>query len=896
MSAQPQLYPRPITQNLSFDGPVLLRDGRSAILREAGNKDIPALIDLLNRSSDESIKLRFFGPMHRNERTARFLIRTQLEGVDSGRFEGLCLILLTGSGEHEKVTSVASCIPLNKQEAEIAFLVEDASQGKGIGTLMIERLAFAAEIGGMQRLVATTSIENEIMLKVFQDCGYNTVSRLKTGEIHVAFDIQPSEQSTESTEMRDRLACRASVKPFFHPSTLAIVGVSQNPNKIGSQLLRNLTNFGYLGKLYPVHRTASEIDGFPTVSSLADIEDQLDLVVICIAAEKVIELVHECVDIGARSLLVLSNGFADRDEIGRERQNELLELTRHNGMRLVGPNCLGLINTDPLFPLHLTFAEVSPPSGNLAMSCQSGSLSLAILDGARDQGIGFSSFVSVGNKADVSSNDLLQFWEDDARSKLILLYLESLGNPRRFARLAPRIGRKKPILVVKSGSGSDHPLQADAFFNQIGVIRTDTLEQMFDAANLLSNQPLPAGNQLAILSNSSGMAEICAQACIASGLVIPQLHQDTTERLNQLLPTGASCTNPVDVTPFADPELYRQALEELLEDDAVQVVIAMNIARNNRARANVVRAIQQARQNTSSWHRKPIICCFMDRLSRQPEIENDIERIPSYHFPESAARALGHALSYASWLRRPVGVIPLLERMDMEQAWSICNASHQSNQQHISNAVDKQDGWMSVDQSARLLDAIGIERTRSLSCGKWQGCADAADQIGYPVWLRTLDQDWKKECATPYELWNGWEELHQHSENIPVVVEEVTAEALEIQIKISEDPDYGPVAVFGLSGISTDLFDDVSCRITPLTDQTAVEMVHEIKSRAMLEGYGGTPPVDKEGIIDCLLRLSWLVEEIPLIDLIELTPAQVLPPPGGLRASLIKVRLKSNIA
>ena len=889
MSALAQLYPRPITQNLRLDGPVLLRDGRSAILREAGEHDIPALIDLLNRSSDESIKYRFFGPMHRNERTAHFLIRTQLEGVDSGRFKGLSLILLTGSGDHERIAAVASCVPLNRQEAEVAFLVEDESHGKGIGTLMIERLAFAAEIGGMHRLVATTVIDNEIMLKVFQDCGYNTVSQQKTGEIHVAFDIQPSEQSTESTEMRDRLASRASIEPFFYPASIAIVGVSRDPDKIGSQLLRNLQNFGDRGTIYPVHRTAAEINGIPAIPSLAGIEDPLDLVAICIPAEEVMDVVEDCIDNGARSLLVLSEGFADRDEIGLQRQNKLLELTRENGMRLVGPNCLGLINTDPEFPVHLTFAEVSPPKGNLAMSSQSGSLSLAILDVARDQGIGFSSFVSVGNKTDVSGNDLLQFWEDDARSKLILLYLESLGNPRRFARLAPRVCRKKPILVVKSGQQSDHPLQADAFFSQIGVIRTDTLEQMFEAANLLSNQPLPAGSNLAIISNSRGMAEICAQACRATGLTLVELHEDTTDRLNQFLPTGAACANPVDITRFADPELYRRTLEELLVDDAVQIVIAMYIARNNRARANVVEAIQRARQNTSSWHEKPIICCFMDRLSRQPEIENEHERVPSYHFPESAARALGHVLSYASWLRRPIGVIPMLERIDIEQAWSICEAARQPARQR----ADRRDDWLSFDQSAQLLDAIGIARTRSQLCNNWQECADSAEDISYPVFLRTFDTEREKQyIATPYELWIGWEEVQQGGEIVPVVVEEVTREALEVQIQISEDPAYGPVAVFGLSGMSTDLFDDVSCRITPLTDQSAVEMVHEIKSRAILEGYGGTPPVDKEGIIDCLLRLSWLVEEIPLIDLIELSPAQVLPSPHGLRASLVRVRLK----
>jgi acyl-CoA synthetase (NDP forming) len=373
-------------------------------------------------------------------------------------------------------------------------------------------------------------------------------------------------------------------------------------------------------------------------------------------------------------------------------------------------------------------------------------------------------------------------------------------------------------------------------------------------------------------------------------LVIPQLQPDASERLSQFLPTGASCTNPVDVTPFASPELYRRALEELLEDDSVQVVIAMNIARNNRARANVVQAIQQARENTSSWQQKPILCCFMDRLSRQPEIENHNERIPSYHFPESAARALGHALSYANWLRRPAGVIPILEHMDIERAWCICESAQSS----AGSRMDHRDDWLSFDQAAQLLDAIGIARTRSLLCSTWQECEDAADQISYPVLLRTFEQDRRKEnIATAYELWNGWQQLQQPGSTArPVVVEEVCRGALEIRIRISEDPDYGPVAVFGLSGISTDLFNDVSCRITPLTDQTAVEMVHEIKSRAILEGYGGTPPVDKEGIIDCLLRLSWLVEEVPIIDLIELIPAQALPAPGGLRASLVKVKLK----
>lgn len=884
MAEQSQRYPRPVTQSLRFDGPVLLRDGRAAMLREASDKDIPALIQLLNRTTDQSIMLRFFGPMHRDERTARFLIRTQIGGVDSGRFKGLCLILVTGAEDAERISAVASCIPLNREEAEVAFLVEDAYQGKGIGTLLIERLAFAAELGGMKRLVATTVADNEAMLKVFEDCGYNPVARLKTGEVRVAFDIEPTAESVQTMEMRDRIASGASVHPIFYPRSIAIVGISRNPRFIGNQLLRNLLRRGYGGKLYPIHRDMPEVEGVPTAASLSDIEEPLDLVVIFVAAEKVVGVARECARNRARVLVVLSDGFSERDAEGRAREQELLQIARGSGMRLVGPNCLGLINTDPESPLHLTFAEVFPPAGSLAMSSQSGSLSLAILDGARDQGIGFSKFISVGNKADLSSNDLLQYWEEDPRSKAILLYLESLGNPRRFARLARRVARKKPVLVVKSSGASEHALELEAFFSQIGVIRTDSLEQMFGVANLLSNQPLLPGNQLAILTNSRGMGEICEQACRSAGLVMAPLGEEARAGIRALMEPGLAFENPVDMTPFVDPANYGRALEYLLMDEGVQVVVAMCIARDHRARANIIAAIQQARRRTQTWHVKPIVCCFMDRLSTQPDIEDQHERIPSYHFPEAAANALSHALKYANWLRRPGGIVPVLDRIDVDRVWQICDGQY---------AVNPEGGLLDAKRSCELVAAIGVALDRKVTCEEWFAALEAMESMTYPVRLEDAARGRSRGgIQTDEELRAAWEELEDLSPGARLTLAEEIEDCISAHLEITDDPDYGPVALFGLVGVSMDLYHDLACRITPLTDQAAVEMVHGIRSRALLEGYGGRPVVDKEAIIDGLLRLSWLVEEVPVIDSIRLSPVQVLPGRGGLRCSGVQVVLK----
>ena len=545
---------------------VILRDGSTLRLHAPEQEDGPALLAFFEALSPESAFQRFHGfPSLAPELVEPFL-------APDWRERG-SLIGSLGQGAEARIVALASYVRLrDPTSAEVAFAVADELQGHGVGTRLLEQLSAFAAREGIEQFLAIVMAGNRPMLRVFEDAGFRLARQIEGGEIEVRLDIEPTGTYVAHVDERDHVAVAASLAPFFAPRTVAVVGASSRRGSIGGELYRNVLEGGFGGAAYPVNLKGEPVAGVHAFRSIADIPDEIDLAVLCVAGEHVLEAAEDALSAGTKALCVISAGFAEVGSEGARRQDALVAAVRAHGARLIGPNCLGIAVS--AVSLNATFGPSALPPGRVAVSSQSGALGLALLEAADGRGLGLSAFVSIGNKADVSSNDLLEFWEDDPQTSLVVLYLESFGNPRKFARLARRVARTKPILALKGGrttsgarasrshtaalAGSETAV--DALFRQAGVIRADTLEELIDVAALLSTQPLPRGRRTALLTNAGGLGILAADACEAAGLELPMLSEATREALSSLLPREASLANPVDMLGSATEETFEAAL------------------------------------------------------------------------------------------------------------------------------------------------------------------------------------------------------------------------------------------------------------------------------------------------------------------------------------------------
>ncbi len=614
-------------------------------------------------------------------------------------------------------------------------------------------------------------------------------------------------------------------------------------------------------------------------------------------------VVDECAERGIRALVVITAGFAEVGEDGRKLQDALVEKARAYGMRVVGPNCMGLLNTDPLVRLNASFAQVFPPAGRVAMLSQSGALGLAVLREARRLQLGLSTFVSVGNKADVSGNDLLQYWEEDPATDVILLYLESFGNPRRFARIARRVSRLKPIVAVKGGrtragsraAGSHTAALAasdvgvEALFRQTGVIRADTLDELFALASALGNQPLPAGRRVTIVTNAGGPAILCADACEDSGLIVTDLSQTTSDLLRQFLPLAASVTNPVDLIASAGPEQYRRAVETLLAADDTDALIIIYIpveAGDVPAFAQAIReAVVAARAREGKG--KPVLLCWMAEQGEGQPLETGRERIPSYPSPERTAHVLGKVAGYAEWRATPVGVIPDFIDLNASKARDICRQALHAHG----------DGWLSAGDTRAVLTASGLPLPPGGLAATADAAVDIAREIGFPVVVKLASRrithktevgGVRLNLGNESAVRQAFNQIHerlardnQRDAMEGVLVQPMMTGGVEVMVGMTHDQLFGPLVAFGLGGIHVEILGDVRFRVTPLTDRDAAEMVREIKGHRLLEGYRGHPSADIAALEEVLLRVSRLVEEVPEIVELDLNPIFALPPGHG---------------
>ncbi|MBV9001850.1 MAG: GNAT family N-acetyltransferase, partial [Solirubrobacterales bacterium] len=723
MSALPAAARYPVER----EADIVLRDGATVHVRPVRADDGEAMRAFLDSVSADSISLRFFGTPNLNWAT-----EWSVDVDYSDRFG-----LVVETGDPSVIVAHAAYVRIDRERAEVAFLVADAWQRHGISTILLAHLAEVAEQHGFSTLFAQVLPNNHRMITVFRESGFPVRLRSTPDALEVEVPTSLSSAAVERFDERERIGAVAAVRSFLEPSSVAVIGASRQRGTIGGEILHNLLTAEFDGPVYAVNDKAEAVQSLPAFRSVEDIPGGVELAIVAVPAEQVVGAAHRCAAAGARSLLVISSGFAETGAGGARRQHELVEVCRAAGIRVVGPNCLGVLNTSPRVRLNATFAAPAAVPGGVGFMSQSGGLGIAIIEAASHLGIGLSSFVSVGNKSDLSGNDFLQYWEQDRDTKLALLYLESFGNPRKFARIARRVSATKPILAVKSGrsaagaratsshtgamlSASD--VSVDALFEQAGVIRTDTMHELLDVASLLSAQPVPRGDRVVIVTNGGGPGILCADACQAAGVEITELPAGVQAQLAEFLPSGAAVGNPIDMIATASPDEYRRTLQTLVAADACDAVIMIFVHTLVATPAQVASTIRDFAQDNPEV---AIASVFMVTGGVPAELSSEQVRVPGYEFPEDAARAVALAVRHGRWRARDIGSVPSLSGLRSVEAAAI-----------ISKALARDDTWLSPACVAQLFDCYGLPLVATRVVSDAEQAVAVASELDVPVALK----------------------------------------------------------------------------------------------------------------------------------------------------------------
>ena len=872
----------------------VLRDGDSIHIRAIRPDDRVRLREHFHGLSEKSIYFRFFG-LKRSLNEAELTRLTNLDFIDH-----VALAATLRDDRGERFIGVARYVRCaDRKRAEVAFAVLDEHQGRGIGTLLLEHLSRVARAAGIVELQADVLGDNNRMLAVFGKSGYKVTRSAEAGVIHLAFPTAETEQSVEAVAARERIALAHSVEWILKPRSVAVIGASRNSGKLGGAILANLIQSGYKGKIFPVNRAADQVLGLRCYSSVAAIGGQFDLAIVAVPAAAVESELAACAKAGAHAAIVVAAGFGESGPEGALREERIFQLARRSGMRLVGPNCLGVINTHADVRLNATFAPVAPPPGGVGMFSQSGALGVAILDHARQRRLGLSTFISAGNRADVSNNDLMAYWADDANTAVVALYLETVGNPRTFSRLARDVARRKPIIAVKSGrhgaavravagqssSIATVDLAVDALFEQAGVIRTETLEQMFDVAALLASQPLPCGPRVGVVTNAHGPAVLLADACESRGL---ELAAPGTPA------NGRQLNNPIDLGVNAGGDEFATAISELGHDPAVDAVVALHVPPIASFAREIAAGIARGASETPSH--KPVLSVFVSTAGRPLELDGGSRGvIPCYDFPENAAAALASAFRYGRWRARPPGEIHRLSAFARDATRAIVERLMRES---------GAGAWLKPDDAAALLRTAGIDVAPAEQAGI-DTARIAADRVGYPLVAKAIAPGLIHKSDAGGVIMNlrssdeAAAAAHRLAERMEAIGARLDGVLLQRQIDgghemmagVASDPTFGPLLFAGLGGISAEIMKDVSFRLHPVTDSDAREMVGELRSSPLLDVYRGGSRGDREAFAALVAKLSALVEHAPEIGEIHLNPIKVLEPGRGAVVVDARIRL-----
>ncbi len=844
--------------------------------------------------SDETVYYRFFAPYP--ELSDRDVHRfTHVDHVDRVALVATVGGELVGVGRYDRIDEV---------EAEVAFVVRDDHQGRGLGSVLLEHLAAAARERGVRRFVAEVLPTNRRMLATFEEAGYHPSAHLEDGVVMLSFDIEPTESSVAVRLAREHRAEARSVAALVAPESVVVVGAGRDPDSLGHRLLLHVVDGGFTGAVSAVNRSAAEqgvrVLDVPTYASVLDVPRPVGLALLAVPAEEVPAVVRDCALAGVRGLIVVSSGYAESGPDGVERQRDLVRLARGNGMRVVGPNALGVVNTDPAVSLNASLAPRMPGRGALGFFCQSGSLGGTILSRAARRGLGLSTFVSAGNRADVSGNDLLQYWQDDDATDVVLLYLESVGNPRKFTRVARRLSRTKPVVAMRTGRSTQAyplghtvrrttlpPAAVDAMFAQAGVIETDTLGELFDVAGLLATQPLPVGRHVAVVGNSDALVVLAADACEAAQLVV--------------------VGEPVVLRHDVSPQELARALAAVLDDPAVDSVVVAHVPTIGRHGGPWEQVVVETVRRGS----KPVVAVLVaaeDESGLIPAPAGGADHaegsVPFYGTVEDAVRALRRVTRYAEWRAAPAGEPVDPEDVRRPEARTVVDTllatthddpvpGRSADPVHVGVVASSESGSgieLRADGDGaltRLLSAYGIEVWRAVPVTGEDDAATVARELGFPVVLKTLDPRFVSRTDLGGVRLNLENERAVRTAFVSmssaldaqavsgIVVQRMAAPGVACVVGSVEDPLFGPVVSFGLAGVVPELLGDRGYRIPPLTDVEAADLVRAPGASPILDGVGGTPPVDRAALADLLVRVGLLADETPELAELRLEPVVV---------------------
>ncbi|HUK70722.1 MAG TPA: GNAT family N-acetyltransferase [Streptosporangiaceae bacterium] len=868
----------------------LLADGTTITIRPAGPADYGPVRRLHEAMSPGNLYFRFFSMSRAAaEREARRVCREA--GPDHRALLGLLGDELVGVASYEAAAG--------PRAAEIALAVADGMHGRGIATLLLEHLVSLARARGVQVFTAQALPSNSAALRLVGDAGLAVQRRFDKGVVELSMLIPQSAALSEASVYLDAVAGRethadvASLESLLAPRSVAVVGAGHRPGSIGRMILLNVRDAGFSGALYAVNPHASDIEGIPCVPSVAALPEAPDLVVVAVPAAGVVDVAQECGMRGAGSLVVITLGLTAAQE------SSLLEASRRGGMRLVGPNCFGV--AVPGIGLDATFAVHHPPAGKSGVVVQSGGVGVALLEHFSRLGIGISSFASVGDKLDVSGNDMLMWWEADSTTELAVLHLESVGNPRKFARTARRVSTRVPILTVHAGrsvpgqrAAASHtaaaaaPLIArQALFDQAGIIATTSFGELLDAAALLASQPVPAGSRVCIVSNAGGTGVLVADACVAVGLAVASPGRDTRSSLRDVLPAGSALGGPVETTAAVSPEAFGKALQIAASEDGVDALIALVITTGA---ADLIPVLTAARLPV------PVVAVVLD----QPEAVRLLHDggagppVPAYAYPEAAARALSRAIRYGSWRSRPAGTVPEIENLRVADARSIVGSFL---------ARMPGGGWLSAREADDLLRCYEIRTVEFRRADDANAAVDAAAGLGGHVVIKAdVPGLLHKTEAGAVELdLRGPDEVRKAMRRLQdrfggrlsgVFVEPMITGGVETIVGVVQEPVFGPVVVFGLGGVATDVLGDHAARLAPLAGADADDLIRSIRAAPLLLGHGGQPAADLQALRGTLLRVSRLADHLPQVAELDLNP--VIARPDGVIAVDARIRITSH--
>jgi len=860
--ARPDAYP------VRWEADVVLRDGSVSHVRPIVPDDADRLRRFHAGQSAESIYLRFFAPlkMPSDKDVARF---TEVD------YDWRVALVATVRGE---IIGIARYDRLDATTAEVAFHISDAHQGKGVGSVLLEHLAAIGQECGVTKFVADVLPQNRKMIQVFTDAGYEVSYHFEDGVIAVSLQIEPTVQSEAVRLSREHRAEALSMRSVLFPDSIAVIGASRRADSIGHQLLANILAAGFNGRVHAVNSEALEVLGLKAHAKVSDIPDHVDLAVIAVPADAVLEVVQDCAAAGVKALLVGSAGFAEAGPDGEKLQHELLRTARESGMRVIGPNSFGVINSHPDVRLNATLVPALPPAGHLGLFSQSGALGIAVLADAARRNLGISMFASAGNRVDVSGNDFMQYWIDDDDTHAVGLYLESMGNPRKFSRIARQLALRKPVIVVKSGISSysvppGHraratrvpPAAFDAMLRQAGVIRVENVHQLFDVAQLVLHQPLPRGGRVAIVGNSSALGALTGEACVSWGLDVAH--------------------GPVCVPAEATVAEFTTALEEAFADEGVDSVLTCFTPSLTTGDVDVAHAVVESAARSE----KPCVATFLgmrgvtEALSGLDRADHGQQRaVPAYPMPEDAVRALVAATRYGQWRARERG--ELVEPSGLNRV-----AAERILDRVLAGAPAGR--ALSPAEAQTVLAAYGVELWPTIPVETADDAVAAAQQLGYPVVVKSISPTVRHQpglagirvdLGTEASVRESFESLSSRLSPLGAdtfVVQRMATPGVACVVRTAEDPLFGPMVSFSIAGPATDLLGDIGYKIPPLTDVDVSDLISSVKASPLLDGYRGAAPTDRAALADLLARVSVLAEQQADVASLEINP--VIAHPGG---------------